>query len=386
MTSDIPELLLLEEIEELSEAYELTFGAPPVNLSTWNPSHAVLGDLTLTLPQRAASWIDYSFSYDLAERAPLLARLGYSSDKFGCIVVHSGSTAIVCVANWLRVRGVSRVLFLAPRYFSVPHALQAVGISNGVLHVQRTPTGFVVPEISADALRDYDALWITNPVYCTSVDLPARDISSLVELAGSCGLPCVIDECLAEPGRYLGPKLSASCLTVAIYAPHKAICVNGLKFAMAVFPESEQRHFDTWSDVWSGCLPASSVLAVRHFLSSDFERYRGAFKSMIAGTHKSMRTLVEGMPGIALDEGADGYLVSVYASALSADLGKDMDFLRESIWSSGASFIGGIRNELDPRSGLSFRINLAALDTAALGGLARVGHWLTAMGSRAPSL
>ena len=61
--------------------------------------------------------------------------------------------------------------------------------------------------------------------------------------------------------------------------------VYGIKFAAIIFDQSEQEHFDSWCDVWNGSLPISSVIAVRHFLSSNFARYRTDFRNTTSLRH-----------------------------------------------------------------------------------------------------
>ena len=375
--AEIPELLLLEDIEALSEAYRREFGQPPINLSTWDPSFQLLDGLEPKPPaMRSDGWIDYSFSYDLDERAELIAKFGFDQKLFGGLATHSGSTAIISVINWLRAIRCKRILIIAPRYFSVPHALNVFDIEYDLLHVRRTPAGYVLPDIKDVTAANCDAVWITHPVYCTSVDFNGSVLNTIRALVHRHKLICVVDECLSEPGRYISASLAESGPVTAIFAPHKAVCINGLKFGFVAFPAEHQRHFDAWSDVWNGCLPASSVLAVRHFLSPDFERYRGDFKSKIANSHALLRSIVGKFPNLSLDSGADGYLVSVFVPRLSHDLGTNLPFLRDATWSSGASFIAGARNELDPASGLSFRVNLSNLDQGAAGALARLCDWL----------
>lgn len=373
----IPELALLEDIEDISDEYLRQFGQRPVNLSTWNPSPAVLGMRAPRPPHRRKfENVNYAFSYELTERADLLAKLGYNDSNAECLITHSGSSSLVNAVNWLRLRSCKRVLVVAPRYFTVPHALIALGLHYRVVHLRRTAEGFRIPVTLEEEFGECDALWLTNPIYCTSVDFRQDDRARLLRLVLDLNLPCVIDECLAQPGHYLGPKFLAAKSVVVVHAPHKAVCVNGLKFATIVHPRTEQRHFDQWADIWNGCLPPSSVQALRHFLSNDFDDYRREFDATIAMKHRELRKLLAGYPNLSIDHAVSGYLISVYVPGIPANRGLELGFLKEATWATGATFIAGIRNELDPDAGLSFRVNLAALDTEAIGGLARLCAWL----------
>jgi aspartate/methionine/tyrosine aminotransferase len=375
--ADIRELRLLADLESIAERYEERFGAAPVNLSLWNPAPSLVQDLELRLPPSSdLKGIDYAFSYELPERPTLLETLGFDPATRGCVLTHSGSTAIVAAANWLKARGCLRVLIVGPRYFTVPYALASFGIHWTVAYMRRSKDGkFSFPAIEDHLLRDIDALWLTSPVYCTGIDFDDIQSEHFITSMLRRGLRIVVDECLSESGRRIGPRFTDAGIAT-IYAPHKSICVNGVKFATVVFHSSEQEHFDSWCDVWNGCLPISSVIGVRHFLSSDYVRYQTEFRKLTSLRHERVRSIVAQTPSILLDPDADGYLISVYAPNIEAQAGLDVSFLEEAANATGAVFISGARNEMDPEVGLSFRLNLAAVDTSALGALARLCRWL----------
>jgi aspartate/methionine/tyrosine aminotransferase len=375
--ADIRELRLLADLEAISEKYAERYGAAPINLSLWNPAKSLIQDMELRLPPSPdLRGIDYAFSYELPERATLLQALGFDPTTRGCLLTHSGSTAIVAAANWLKARGCSRVLIVGPRYFTVPYALASLGIDWTVAYMHRSKEGkFSFPAIEDRLLGGIDALWLTSPVYCTGVDYDDTESDNFISTILRRGKRIVIDECLSESGRRVGPKF-ANQGVAAIYAPHKSVCVNGIKFAVVVFDGSEQDHFDSWCDVWNGCLPISSIVGIRHFLSPDFVRYQTQFRQLTAHSHERVRAIVRRTSSILLDPGAEGYLISIYAPQIEAKAGLDTSFLEDAVNATGAIFIAGARNEMDPEVGLSFRLNLAAIDTAALGAFARLCAWL----------
>jgi aspartate/methionine/tyrosine aminotransferase len=252
--ADIRELKLLADLEFISDRYEEQFGAPPINLSLWNPAQSLIKELELRLPPSSdLKGIEYAFSYDLPEIEAVIKALGFNPETRGCLLTHSGSTAIVATANWLRGRGCSRVLIVGPRYFTVPYALTSFGINWTVAYMHRSQGGrFSFPVLEEHSLQGIDALWLTSPVYCTGIDYDDRESSNFISAMLRRGIRVVLDECLSENGRRIGPKFSDQGIA-AIYAPHKSICVNGVKFAAIVFDGSEQEHFDSWCDVWNGC-------------------------------------------------------------------------------------------------------------------------------------
>jgi hypothetical protein len=375
--SDIRELRLLADLESIAVRYEQLFGAPPINLSVWNPTPSLIRDLELQLPPTPdLKGIDYAFSYEMPERPALLAELGFDPSARGCLVTHSGSSGIIAASNWMKTKGRSKALIVGPRYFTVPYALASLGIDWTIAYMRRSNDGrFSFPNIEELVRNGIDSLWLTNPIYCTSIDYDIPSLNEFISTALRQNLLIVLDECLSEKECRIGPRFNHANVA-AIYAPHKSVCVNGIKFAVVVFDHSEQVHFDSWCDVWNGCLPISSVVGVRHFLSADFERYRAIFRSLVSLRHRDVRSIVSNTRSITLDQQADGYLISIYAPQIEARAGLNLPFLERAANATGAIFISGARNELDPNAGLSFRLNLAAMDTSSLGALARLCAWL----------
>ena len=369
--SEIQELSLLDDIELIGEEYENQFGIAPVNISNWDPSSAIVGsDMIAENTSSIGNGVDYLFSYNQPNNTELRNALGYKSEEWRSLTSHSGSSAIVMVCNWLRTKGCLSVLIVGPVYFTVPHCLNALGIKFIVVHCKRTAAGYDLPHNLDE--RKYDAVWITNPIYCASVYLDNSKFKGLVTGFTKRGVYVVVDECLAAVGKTFGDTIDPSPFVCTIVAPHKAVCINAIKFALALFHESELIHFEHWSDVWLGCLPHSSVRAINHVLSDEYHSYAINFNDTVESQSKIFVSTLNQFNHLEIDSAADGYFRTVYCPELEASCGNDTVFLRHLIFDTGATLIPGSRNMMDPSVGFCFRVNLAALDQESLGGLQRV--------------
>ncbi len=372
----VRELQLLDEIEAIAEEYEAVFGNAPTNLSVWNPvSDIVNADLLATLPKIKGAGKDYIFSYILQDNPGLRALLGYEDKRWRSLVSHAGSASIVMTCNWLRSFGAKKILVLGPRYFTVPHCLDAMGLEFETRYCGRSSEGYRLPA-GADP-NDYDGVWVTNPIYGTGVYLDLRDLIRLQQIWSQANKFFVLDECLASIEKYAGSNLEPHPKTTILAAPHKSICVNAYKFAISLFEQSQLEHFEHWSDIWLGCLPQSSHQAIEHIRTGGFSAYCDTFEKAIERPEVEFKKLTEAVAGAEIDKTAEGYFRTVYFPSLSASLGLDVNFLREATFATGTSFIPGVRNELDPDVGLSFRINLAAFNVEARGGYLRLIRWLS---------
>lgn len=355
---DINELKWLEDIDFISKEYESTFGAPPLNLSDWNPSLKFKEDLNIRTPlSEFIDPIDYIFSYDLGCKEKIINRIGFSNSGF--LATHSGSSAILASISAIKSRGYKKALIVCPHYFTVPYALKSMGLEYSFIYSSKQGSKYLLPTLDEINEKEFDFLWITNPVYCTGIKYNSQDLRDLIYGTQKDKI-IVIDECI-------NPDLYINCIykeiktenTFIIFSPHKSICVNGIKFGGVSFPHSYQNEFDDWSDVLQGCLPKSSLVAIDHFLSSDFSRYRSEFIEKIYNNYTVIKEIISDFRSLDIDDFCESYLVTVYANHIPAKHGENFKFMKEVAYHTGATFISGRRNKIPDSVGLSFRINLA---------------------------
>jgi hypothetical protein len=187
------------------------------------------------------------------------------------------------------------------------------------------------------------------------------------------GTLIVLDETLALTPTLFARKLRGKRNVIGIYTPHKSVCINGLKFSIVAFHSDLEDFFDDWGDVLFGGLSISSIAAIAHFVSSEFDRYRDAFLSSIERTRKwHSELLAPYQSRIKTDGVSRGHFLTVYFPSLKAELGTSLPFIEGTIEATGAAFIPGNRSGFDPTSGLCFRVNLAQDSPRFRGALARV--------------
>jgi histidinol-phosphate/aromatic aminotransferase/cobyric acid decarboxylase-like protein len=373
------ELRLLDFVQGLAERYHSTYGTPPINLSHWDTSptfRRMLGSHVSAVFDRDV--IDYVYPSRVGSLPEVLKKLGIADGHDG-LIVPSGSAAIVCAANWLRSRRVTHTTVIGPTYWTTTYALNILGIDTTIVPAHRCQTGFRLPDIE-DRGTD-QALWITQPYYSTGVYLDRHDRERL-ERALARGAHLVVDECLALPGREMLRQLSPRENLLAIYEPHKAISINGLKFGVLIMHPSQRQLLRHWGTVLFGSVGVGALAAISHFLSLAFDRSVIAFETAVTSAFESIRTAVR-YTDACFDDTASGNYVTMYLSGFDSSLESDADFTWELVRRSGAVFIPNSRNHLDPNAGFSFRLNLAAYDPqfhAATVRVAKAARELTASG------
>lgn len=380
----IPELDTIFSLEAIATEYEQRFGAAPFNLSHWDPSeHAerILGQY-LQFPL-APQLMSYLYSDELSLERPVLERLGLPTEDVDCQIVPNGTVAILFAIARLKALGIRKLVVLCPAYFPVFYACDLLEVPYVRLYLSRRAGSWEMPldELRGIIQEPSTALWVTNPIYCTGRYLGLHEIALVNELLAA-RIPVVVDECLALAGREIGRGLKWDPNLFCLYSPHKAVCVNAVKFAVVSFHSSHTRFFIDWSNVIIGGLAASNYAAVQHFLSPNFLTFQSALLEYIAAQRVAVEGLVGRYTGVFdIDSASEGYFMTCYAPRVPSMAGNDA-FVKELAFQTGALVIPGWRNHFPDCVGFCFRINLARGCPQFMGALGRTLSHLSQLRAR----
>lgn len=365
----IAETAAIDGLHDLADDYERRHGRRPTDVSHWDPADEVIQRLRLLVrvpPLREP--IRYRFSYQLAGRPAVLQKLGYRDRSRRIFLTENGTSAILAVANALSLLGVTQVTLLAPRYFAAHYALVRMGIRVRRQFWRRASGKFEVPDLE---LAPGEVLWAETPIFGTGTDALTSAIPSLLSLMDE-GHMVVVDEAMNASPSALGERLGRHDRYLAIHVPHKAVCVNGLKFGAVVFGARYYDAFDHWGDVLGGALSLSAEAAVDHFLSDAFDQYSEAVAHEAGCADSWLReTILEAGGGLVLDPGTVGFWRTVFAP-FPASNGEDVSWLRDLMELTGTAIIPGARSRFCPDWGFCFRVNLLRDGPAQRAGLRRL--------------
>jgi aspartate/methionine/tyrosine aminotransferase len=366
----IAEVAAVDYLCDLSHDYRRRHGRSPVELSYWDPSKSFLRSFAQKL--RIPSLGDpfrYRYSYESDVRGDVLAKLGYRQGSRRILITENGTNAVLAAANALALLGVEQVRLLSPRYFATSYALAQLGIRIVPAYWRREAGRFLPPEFS---LRADEALWIESPIFSTGVSCD-RQVTSLLRQTVCSGHLVVCDRSLAPlPGAF-DDELEANENYISLHAPHKTLCINGLKFGAVTFHSKWYDAFDHWQDVLSGGLSISAELATRHYVSPDFDAYAETVAEYAANASRSICELADNFGGsIEMDVDAQGYWRTVYVPRLAAELGTNRAWLADLVDRTGAVPIPGVFMGCDPAWGFCFRVNLLRYDAQFRGALRRL--------------
>lgn len=361
----IHELRGLEDLEELATAYLREYGSPPFNLSHWDPSHQISRNLLkyLRLPKPPAA-MPYIYSYYTGAPREVAERLGFEWTGRDCLLVHSGTSAIVLTLWWVKAMGFEQLIILCPTYFPAFYLAEVMSVPFRPIFTKRERGNWSLPRKDLVKLignpTTKTVVWVTNPIYCTGVYLSESDREFLGSLLDS-GVTIVADECLSKNGYEMSRELGGREHFVGLYTPHKSVCLNAIKFGAVVFDRKDEEFFDSWADVFTGGLSASNHSGIFHFLQEkDFSQFEVEFFKLVEDARNRVAEMLDKYDGVfELDENSVGHFMTCYVPRIVGSEGDNKQFLRRLVSDTATIVISGMRNHFNPDWGFCFRINLA---------------------------
>lgn len=364
MSSDwiAEQVLSLKEIDQAESRFKEMMGRLPFSLSGWNPSEFYRN---ICRPARSsfsecAELVNYIYYYDLStDTVKSLCKKMFDNEFLNISVTNSGTSSISLVTSVLSAVGLKRILAVGPTYFSFFYNCTQKQLECTELDMPRTETGYRLPhEAILNNLNDNDVLWLTNPVYNTSVYLQERDVQFLQEQV----LPrkyVVADECFCKNEQELGRRLGQNRHFIGIYSPMKSLLINGAKFSVILAPPELKSCFCRWSDIVCGGLATSTLQAISYFMSPKADQLRKRLDDVHTETLKKVSEIASKYDDVLLDKASDGHIVMCYFPKLSAHfLHSAEDFFLFQTQTE-TSIIPGIYFRFSAQAGFMFRINLA---------------------------
>ena len=379
----IDEIFIIDEIFAFEQDAKEKYETDIPNVSYWDSSEAFRQSMarSLHLPPQSLPWdYYYTYSVSLQDRQEILRHLGVPNSDIPTtmgLLLQSGTIAIINIINYLVHQKKKKICILQPAYFSVIPCCEMFSLEYGVEKIFFLNGKTVIP-MERILSGEYDCVWITSPLFCTSRYFDINQIDGFVQLIKS-EITLILDECLALPGKELIRSIPVVPNVFAIYSPHKAISMNGLKFAVIVCNSIYDDFLEQWVDIFSGALAGSNRDAVFHFLSSNYlDHCLPTYLSYIQNTYRATIEVVKKFDFATMLSNAEGHYVNIFTDKIIVKKNDLSAFMKSVIENSFASFLPGVLNGYDPQQGLCFRVNLTGnpieLPSA-------VGRLLTYLGS-----
>lgn len=384
MNESIKEWDSINKIEILEDRYFKKSGIKPNNISHWDSSKNFQDELrkiyNIEESQLEKNNIfDYTFSYDLmpAKINKIIKKIGYDNcDMLKCLVTPTGTVSISCALNWLKEKySIKKIGVLCPAYFTVFHSCKNIGLSFEKIYMQKSEDGiYSIPKTQVTNLVKHgkiEALFLTDPVYSTSLYITDEDIS-YISIMMDLGIKVICDCCSSINHSKIINTLSKKDGFISIHEPHKLLTINSQKFSTICFDEKEIEFFESWADVIYGGLCQSNFIAINHYLSNNYEECLNYVLKIAKNNYIKIKTLLEKYENILIDPYNESLYISCYFLKIPSNVSNKSDFIRNFIRTTNCSFIPGIRNQFNPNLCFCFRINLTRCDDETINSIDKI--------------
>ena len=382
--SYIDDIYTMDDIFSMEDCIGKQTGIDIHNVSYWDSSSTFQKQMSqvLQLPIQSLPW-DYYYTYSISkeDRIQVLKNIGipleYLNNTMG-LLLQSSTIAIVNMINLLKHFEKRKLCILQPSYFSVGECCKMLSLNYAYENIIFSGNDIEIP-IDRIINGGYDCVWITSPVFCTGKYYNQAQQEEICRLKEA-GLTLVFDESLALPGKELLRSIPIDPQTFAIYSPHKAIAINGLKFSVLICDVCYEDFLEQWIDVFSGALSSSNRDAVFHYLSHNYSaECLPKYLAYIENTKNAITELLKQFPSITMLPDTYGHYITVFTGIRIKDKEELLDMMKSLVRCSMASFIPGTLNGFSEKIGLCFRINLTGDIISLTDGVGRI---LTVLSNR----
>lgn len=307
---------------------------------------------------------NYKYTYDIPYelRQEITKKLGCRNEQDTmCLLTSSSTQSIMNIINYLKLFNYRRLCILTPAYFSVEECCKILEMPYEKKNLLLLDREYIIP-IEEILNNDYDAVWLTSPVYSTGIVFSPLQICNIKRIVES-GILVIADESLALPGQELLNKIPISKHFFSIVSPHKPLYINSIKFSAILCPEENDDFFEQWIDVLSGSLLYGNILAISHYLSENYQHCVGKSNKWFCKGLIMIKEILERFPFAYCDTSSIGPYKSIYLKTYKNI--NDIRNIKQLINTQFVSYIPSAYNGFD-NDIQCFRINMS-LDTMELG-------------------
>lgn len=356
----IPHLEEIKEIRQFEQRVLRETDIPVVDISHWNSGNMykdiLLSQYNADIPLDISDY-HYSYEYNNSLKLRVLHQLmGASINNFDCVFIHNATSAICCIADYLKKHGYHKICILEPAYFSTYACLSSFSLNVCKEMVSFDSNGNIELPYDCIIQNKYDVVWITSPIFSTGIYFSENQIAYISAL-GQRGILLVIDESAASPNRTLTPHLCSNDNVISIFSPQKYLALNSIKFAAIICAKPIREYFEDWIDVFIGALPISACIAIEHYLSPNYDLCINIHDEYIKSNIQQIQELCALFPDNYYNGTLSNYITICNKTIPYINSIKEID-IYNIMRKTHVSFTPGYINGFYENWGFCYRINL----------------------------
>lgn len=359
-SSLIPHLEELKEIRQFEQNVLKDTNIPVIDISHWNSGNLYKDSIfSQYIMDTSLDASDYHYSYeynsDIKHRV-LRQLMGSSKNNFDCVFIQNATSAICCIADYLKKHEYHKICILEPAYFSAYACLASFGLNVCKEALILDGSGNIKIPYDNIIQKKYDVIWITLPIFSTGIYFSENQIAYIDKLRQR-GILLVVDESAASPRCSLMPRLCSDENIISIFSPHKYLALNSIKFAAIICTPIVRRYFEDWIDVFIGALPISACIAIKHYLSPNYNLCLSIHDNYVNSNVQLIQKLCTAFPDNYYNGTASNYITICNKTIPFINSLDDID-MYDIMRKTHVSFTPGYINGFSKDWGFCYRINL----------------------------
>jgi len=168
-----------------------------------------------------------------------------------------------------------------------------------------------------DSRYDNNAIWITQPLLCTSKKLIDSDINKIIAASKKHNAYLVFDECLAlKTCNLIENGIEINDLTMFVESPFKAVCINGILKTSFLVTSTK-----TFAEIYSLSLAHiysyyyanlnGLTHSIEFFTSAYYDKYYAYVNNAMRKNFNIIKQLVENRNDVTLEDTYESQYISL---------------------------------------------------------------------------
>ena len=372
----IDKIFEIDEILNFEEQIARNQNAQILNVSYWNTGTKYQDYLQKCIKLDFKENIfDYKYTYDIPKNArnKIIKKLtGIENEKVMCLLTPSSTCSITNMINYLKLNNYHKICILTPAYFSIEETCKIFRLNYEKKQLIYSDKKYHIPK-DYILKNEFDAVWITSPVYSTGEVFERSEIDALEELMEN-HILVIADETLALPGQELSRVVPIGNYFYSIYSPHKSLFINTIKFSAILCPIKNDDFLEQWIDVLGGGLLHSNITAISHYLSPNFDHCVQHSIEWFRLASNTIKNVIKNTSNAYCNVSEVSSYKAIYFDSTHKNPNK-LENVMELIEAHHVSYIPGILNGCDSNNINCFRINLSLTPSEIENALYRILHF-----------
>lgn len=293
-------------------------------------------------------------------------------NELDLLATPDGTSSMQLLFYMMSINHVKKLCIVSPSYYLVETYCKIYNIKYDLIWLNES-NNFLIP-INDIIKNNYDAVWITSPLFGTSIGFNIPNINRIQFLINQ-SLYCFFDESMYDYRHELIQHLSLSQKSFFIYSPHKAISINnGLKFSIVISTKESIKNLQSFHYFCPSIIfDYKHNIGINHFLHVNYDLCWNMYKTYFEANLVQIKKFISNNDNIKLLQASYPHSHTGYVTIIiTKPIINIYNVIEKIIKYSGYAIIPSDEHYYGVTSYFSFRVNVLLNKDVILDGLTRI--------------